>query len=130
MRIRRTEQLSSICSDRKTGNKISFWLKSDVSHSLSLRKLNATKVFYCLYLFIRLFLPLFRAFEDLQVFWRVTFSKATLTLVNNGVNLTRQLVQTSGTTLCRRGEMICALTLEVQDDEVRERQCYSMSLSC
>lgn len=67
-----------------------------------------------------LFLPLFRAFEDLQVFWRVTFSKAALTLVNNGVNLTKELAQTSGTALCRRGEILCALAVDVQDDEVRE----------
>ncbi|XP_041793349.1 adhesion G-protein coupled receptor V1 isoform X2 [Chelmon rostratus] len=63
-----------------------------------------------------------RAFEDLQVFWRVTFSKDTLTLISDGVNLTRQLVQTSGTALCRRGEIICALTVEVQDDEEPEHQ--------
>ena len=70
-----------------------------------------------------LVLPLFRAFEDLQVFWRATFSTAALTLVNNGgVDLTRQLVQTSGTVLCRRGEILCALAVEVQDDEVREKQ--------
>ncbi|XP_045890437.1 adhesion G-protein coupled receptor V1 [Micropterus dolomieu] len=65
-----------------------------------------------------------RAFEDLQVFWRVTFSKASLTLVNNGVDLTRQLVRTSGTALCRRGEIICALTVEVQDDEEPEDQAW------
>ncbi|XP_076586595.1 adhesion G-protein coupled receptor V1 isoform X2 [Chaetodon auriga] len=65
-----------------------------------------------------------RAFEDLQVFWRVTFSKDTLTLINNGVNLTRQLVQTSGAALCKRGEIICALTVEVQDDEDPEYQAW------
>ncbi|KAG7243926.1 hypothetical protein INR49_006081 [Caranx melampygus] len=65
-----------------------------------------------------------RAFEDLQVFWRVTFSKAAQTLVNNGVNLTRQLVQTSGATMCRRGFIICDLTLEVQDDEEPEYQTW------
>ncbi|TKS78901.1 G-protein coupled receptor 98 [Collichthys lucidus] len=65
-----------------------------------------------------------RAFEDLQVLWRVTFSKATHTLVSNGVDLTRQLVQTSGTTLCRRGEIICALTLEVLHDEEPENQAW------
>ncbi|KAM7416521.1 hypothetical protein PAMA_018533 [Pampus argenteus] len=65
-----------------------------------------------------------RAFEDLQVFWRVTFNKTTLTLVNNGINLTKQLVQTSGTVLCRRGEIICALTVEVQDDEEPEYQAW------
>uniref|UniRef100_A0A3B4ZW94 Adhesion G-protein coupled receptor V1 n=1 Tax=Stegastes partitus TaxID=144197 RepID=A0A3B4ZW94_9TELE len=65
-----------------------------------------------------------RAFEDLQVFWRATFSKAALSLVNNGVNLTTQLVQTSGTATCRRGEIICALTLEVQEDEEPEYQAW------
>ncbi|KAM7391822.1 hypothetical protein PAMP_022479 [Pampus punctatissimus] len=65
-----------------------------------------------------------RAFEDLHVFWRATFNKTTLTLVNNGINLTKQLVQTSGTVLCRRGEIICALTVEVQDDEEPEYQAW------
>ncbi|XP_077943744.1 adhesion G-protein coupled receptor V1 [Gasterosteus aculeatus] len=65
-----------------------------------------------------------RAFEDLQVFWRVTFSKAVLTLVNNEVNLTRQLLQTSGTALCRRREILCALAVEVQDDEEPEQQAW------
>lgn len=63
---------------------------------------------------------LLRAFEDVQVLWRATFSKQILSLTNNGINLTRELAQTSGITLCRRGEIICALTLEIQDDEVRE----------
>lgn len=119
MRIQRTELLSSFFRDRKTGNKISFWLEIEVNNELPPKKvqyLTATKLFSLL-----LFL-LFRAFEDLQVFWRATFSKAALTLVNNGVNLTGQLVQTSGTVLCRRGEISCALTVEVQDDEVRKRQ--------
>ncbi|XP_068166577.1 adhesion G-protein coupled receptor V1 [Antennarius striatus] len=65
-----------------------------------------------------------RAFEDLQVFWRVTFSKTTLTLVNNDVDLTKQLLQTSGTALCRRGEIFCALTVEVEDDEEPENQVW------
>lgn len=69
-----------------------------------------------------LFSMLLRAFEDVQVFWRVTFNKDTPTLVSNGVNLSRQLAQTSGAVLCRRGEIICALTLEVLDDEVRDKQ--------
>ncbi|KAK9522609.1 hypothetical protein VZT92_019059 [Zoarces viviparus] len=65
-----------------------------------------------------------RAFEDLQVFWRVTFSKSALSLVNNGVNLTRELLHTSGTALCRRGEILCALAVEVQDDEEPEQQAW------
>ncbi|XP_074526084.1 adhesion G-protein coupled receptor V1 [Halichoeres trimaculatus] len=65
-----------------------------------------------------------RAFEDLEVFWRATFSKAAQTLVSNGVNLTRELVQTSGATLCRRGEILCALIVEVEDDEEPEQQTW------
>lgn len=70
-------------------------------------------------IFSVLYLP--RAFEDVQVLWRVTFSKQTLSLSSNGVNLNRELTQTSGITVCRRGEVICTLTLEIQDDEVRPR---------
>ncbi|KAF7200055.1 adhesion G-protein coupled receptor V1 isoform X2 [Nothobranchius furzeri] len=65
-----------------------------------------------------------RAFEDLQVFWRTTFSKDSLSLVNDGVNLTMQLVQTSGSAICRRGETICVITLEVIDDPVPEYQAW------
>ncbi|XP_028269622.1 adhesion G-protein coupled receptor V1 [Parambassis ranga] len=65
-----------------------------------------------------------RAFEDLQVFWRATFSEAALSLVNNGVNLTTQLVQTSGTVFCKQGQIICALILEVQHDEEPEYQTW------
>uniref|UniRef100_A0A672JI01 Adhesion G-protein coupled receptor V1 n=1 Tax=Salarias fasciatus TaxID=181472 RepID=A0A672JI01_SALFA len=65
-----------------------------------------------------------RAFEDVQVFWRATFSTASPSLVSDGVSLTAQLVQTSGITVCRRGEIMCALTLEVQHDEDPEFQAW------
>ncbi|XP_061673206.1 adhesion G-protein coupled receptor V1 isoform X2 [Syngnathoides biaculeatus] len=61
-----------------------------------------------------------RAFEDVQVFWRATLNKEVPTLVSNGVNLTKQLVHTLGFMLCKRKEIICAFTLEVQDDEEPE----------
>lgn len=66
-----------------------------------------------------------RAFEDVQVFWRVTFNKGTPSVVSNGVNLTKELVQTSGRTVCKSGEVTCALTLTVRDDEVikTSRRC-------
>uniref|UniRef100_A0A667Y0L3 Adhesion G-protein coupled receptor V1 n=1 Tax=Myripristis murdjan TaxID=586833 RepID=A0A667Y0L3_9TELE len=64
------------------------------------------------------------SFEDVQVFWRATFSKEALAVVSNGVNLTRELLQTSGTVLCRRGEIICVLTVEVRDDEEPENQAW------
>ncbi|KAM9393782.1 adhesion G-protein coupled receptor V1 [Pholidichthys leucotaenia] len=65
-----------------------------------------------------------RTFEDLKVFWRATFDKATLSLVNDGINLTTQLVQTSGMVTCRRSEIFCTLTLEVKDDEEPEYQAW------
>lgn len=55
----------------------------------------------------------------MQVFWRVTFSDKMLSLTNEGVDLSGELVRTSGITLCRRGDVICTLTLELQDDEVK-----------
>lgn len=72
-----------------------------------------------LYLLVVNYVQLLRAFEDLRVFWRATFSKDSLSLVSHGVNLTAQLVQTSGAAVCRRGEITCALSLEVLDDKVR-----------
>ncbi|XP_014844179.1 PREDICTED: G-protein coupled receptor 98 isoform X1 [Poecilia mexicana] len=65
-----------------------------------------------------------RAFEDLQVFWRATFSEESLSLVKDGVNLTSQLVQTSGVAICRRGEILCAFLLEVLDDMEPEYQAW------
>jgi len=59
-----------------------------------------------------------RAFEDVLVFWRVTFSTTVHSVVSYGVNLTRELQQTSGTSVCRKGEIICALKLEVRPDKV------------
>ncbi|XP_077457045.1 adhesion G-protein coupled receptor V1 [Stigmatopora argus] len=61
-----------------------------------------------------------RAFEDVQVLWRATFDKTVPTLISNGVNLTKQLVHTSGFASCKRGEVICTFTLEIQDDEEPE----------
>uniref|UniRef100_A0A8C7IVD8 Adhesion G-protein coupled receptor V1 n=1 Tax=Oncorhynchus kisutch TaxID=8019 RepID=A0A8C7IVD8_ONCKI len=58
-----------------------------------------------------------RAFEDVEVMWRATFNRAELSLVNNGVNLTRELLQTSGTVLCRRGQVLCVLSMEVRQDQ-------------
>uniref|UniRef100_A0A3B5LER5 Adhesion G-protein coupled receptor V1 n=1 Tax=Xiphophorus couchianus TaxID=32473 RepID=A0A3B5LER5_9TELE len=58
------------------------------------------------------------AFEDLQVLWRATFNEESLSLVKDGVNLTSQLVQTSGVVICRRGEILCALILEEPEYQV------------
>uniref|UniRef100_A0A673Z153 Adhesion G-protein coupled receptor V1 n=1 Tax=Salmo trutta TaxID=8032 RepID=A0A673Z153_SALTR len=54
----------------------------------------------------------YQAFEDVEVMWRATFNRAELSLVNNGVDLTRELLQTSGAVLCRRGQVLCVLSME------------------
>ncbi|KAK9974393.1 hypothetical protein ABG768_022494 [Culter alburnus] len=65
-----------------------------------------------------------RAFEDVLVFWRVTFSTTVHSVVSHGVNLTRELQQTSGTSVCRKGEVICALKLEVRPDKDPEYEVW------
>ena len=54
----------------------------------------------------------------MQVYWRATFSRLAPALVSGGVNLTRELLLTSGRVLCGRGQTRCVLTLEVRPDEV------------
>ncbi|KAJ8006188.1 hypothetical protein DPEC_G00125640 [Dallia pectoralis] len=65
-----------------------------------------------------------RAFEDVEVMWRATFRMAEPSLVRDGVNLTRELLQTSGTTLCRMGQVLCVLTMEVRQDKEPEYETW------
>lgn len=101
-KIQRIEQSSCISRGRRTGNKILFCPEASPIYGIFSAPCRL------------------RAFEDVQVFWRVTFSDKTFSLTNDGVDLSRELVRTSGVAVCRRGDVICTLTLEIQDDEVRE----------
>ncbi|KAK0155883.1 G-protein coupled receptor 98 [Merluccius polli] len=65
-----------------------------------------------------------RVFEDVQVYWRATFSAAAPVLVSNGVNLTRELLDTAGAVVCRRGQTHCLLTVEVRADEDPEGRSW------
>ncbi|XP_053337317.1 adhesion G-protein coupled receptor V1 [Clarias gariepinus] len=65
-----------------------------------------------------------RAFEDVLVFWRATFNLTAPALLSQGVNLTQELQQTSGRVLCRRGEVLCVLHLEVRPDQEPEFQVW------
>nr|Q6JAN0.1 RecName: Full=Adhesion G-protein coupled receptor V1; AltName: Full=G-protein coupled receptor 98; AltName: Full=Monogenic audiogenic seizure susceptibility protein 1 homolog; AltName: Full=Very large G-protein coupled receptor 1; Flags: Precursor [Danio rerio]AAT07468.1 very large G-protein coupled receptor-1 [Danio rerio] len=65
-----------------------------------------------------------RAFEDVLVFWRVTFSTTDHALVSHGVDLSKELLQTSGTSIRRKGEVLCALKLEVQPDKNPEYEVW------
>ncbi|KAJ8414918.1 hypothetical protein AAFF_G00024410 [Aldrovandia affinis] len=65
-----------------------------------------------------------RAFEDVDVFWRATFSRTDLSLVADGIDLTRELVRTTGSALCLRGEVLCAFAIEVRADQEPEYQSW------
>ncbi|XP_061116243.1 adhesion G-protein coupled receptor V1 [Conger conger] len=65
-----------------------------------------------------------RAFEDVDVFWRATFSRNDTSLTAGGVDLTQELVLTSGSALCRRGEVLCAFHIEVRPDQEPEFQSW------
>ncbi|XP_058231364.1 adhesion G-protein coupled receptor V1 isoform X3 [Hemibagrus wyckioides] len=65
-----------------------------------------------------------RAFEDVFVSWRATFSLTAPALLSEGVNLTQELQQTSGRVLCRRGQVLCLLNLEVRPDQEPEFQVW------
>ncbi|XP_019908355.3 adhesion G-protein coupled receptor V1 isoform X2 [Esox lucius] len=65
-----------------------------------------------------------RAFEDVEVMWRATFSRTEASLVRDGVDLTRELLLTSGTVLCRKGQVLCGLTMEVRQDKEPEYEAW------
>ncbi|KAJ3604248.1 hypothetical protein NHX12_028989, partial [Muraenolepis orangiensis] len=65
-----------------------------------------------------------RAFEDVQVYWRATFNATALALFSHGVNLTRELLSTSGVVVCRKGQTRCLLTVEVRADEEPEERSW------
>uniref|UniRef100_A0A8C9WGZ3 Adhesion G-protein coupled receptor V1 n=1 Tax=Scleropages formosus TaxID=113540 RepID=A0A8C9WGZ3_SCLFO len=65
-----------------------------------------------------------RAFEDVVILWRVTFNKATPSLISNGINLTRELLNTSGMVICRKGEVLCVFSLEIRHDQEPEYQSW------
>lgn len=63
-----------------------------------------------------------RAFEDVLVSWRATFNLTAPALISQGVNLTKELQQTSGRVLCRTGQVLCLLHLEVRPDQVQRHE--------
>ncbi|KAL2079827.1 hypothetical protein ACEWY4_025571 [Coilia grayii] len=65
-----------------------------------------------------------RAFEDVLVYWRVTLSMTDSSLVSRGINLTKELLQTSGRALCKQGEVLCFITLEVKEDQDPEHETW------
>ncbi|XP_030367415.1 adhesion G-protein coupled receptor V1 [Strigops habroptila] len=65
-----------------------------------------------------------RAFEDVKIFWRVTFNKTAVVLLKDGMNLENELVSVLGATTCMAGETMCNISIEVKPDNVPEFEAY------
>ncbi|NXO67952.1 GPR98 protein, partial [Phainopepla nitens] len=59
-----------------------------------------------------------RAFEDVKIFWRVTFNKTAVVLLKDGVNLEKELVSVLGATTCMAGQTMCNISIEIKPDHV------------
>ncbi|XP_036063369.1 adhesion G-protein coupled receptor V1 [Onychomys torridus] len=59
-----------------------------------------------------------RAFEDVQVFWRVTLNQTATILQKEGLNLTDELRFVAGVTTCRVGQTRCFIHLELNPEKV------------
>uniref|UniRef100_K7FWY2 Adhesion G protein-coupled receptor V1 n=1 Tax=Pelodiscus sinensis TaxID=13735 RepID=K7FWY2_PELSI len=65
-----------------------------------------------------------RAFEDVKIFWRVTFNKTSVVLQKDGVNLANELLAVLGVTTCMAGQTICGISIEIEPDNVPEFETY------
>ncbi|NXK95299.1 GPR98 protein, partial [Formicarius rufipectus] len=65
-----------------------------------------------------------RAFEDVKIFWRVTFNKTAVVLLKDGVNLENELVSVLGATTCMAGQTVCNISIEIKPDNVPEFETY------
>uniref|UniRef100_A0A8C3RD85 Adhesion G-protein coupled receptor V1 n=1 Tax=Cyanoderma ruficeps TaxID=181631 RepID=A0A8C3RD85_9PASS len=65
-----------------------------------------------------------RAFEDVKIFWRVTFNKTAVVLLKDGVNLENELVSVLGYTTCVAGQTMCNISIEIKPDHVPEFETY------
>ncbi|XP_054253432.1 adhesion G-protein coupled receptor V1 [Indicator indicator] len=65
-----------------------------------------------------------RAFEDVKIFWRVTFNKTAVVLLKDGVNLENELVSVVGVTTCMAGQTKCNISIEIKPDNVPEFETY------
>ncbi|KFP45759.1 G-protein coupled receptor 98, partial [Chlamydotis macqueenii] len=65
-----------------------------------------------------------RAFEDVKIFWRVTFNKTAVVLLKDGMNLENELVSARGATTCMAGQTMCNISIEIKPDNVPEFESY------
>ncbi|XP_019589799.2 adhesion G-protein coupled receptor V1 [Rhinolophus sinicus] len=65
-----------------------------------------------------------RAFEDVNVFWRVTLNKTATTLQKDGVNLMDTLLSVSGTTTCTTGQTKCFIPIELKSGKIPQVEMH------
>ncbi|NWY04075.1 GPR98 protein, partial [Nothoprocta ornata] len=65
-----------------------------------------------------------RAFEDVKVFWRVTFNETSVVLLKDGINLEKELVSVLGSTTCLAGQTMCNISIEIRPDNVPEFEMH------
>ncbi|XP_031794624.1 adhesion G-protein coupled receptor V1 [Sarcophilus harrisii] len=65
-----------------------------------------------------------RVFEDVKIFWRVTFNKTAVVLERAGVDLRYILLSVSGTTTCMAGQVKCPISIELHPDKKSQFQMY------
>ncbi|XP_058430567.1 adhesion G-protein coupled receptor V1 isoform X1 [Marmota monax] len=65
-----------------------------------------------------------RAFEDVQVSWRVTLNKTAIVLQKEGVNLMDELLSVSGNTMCTAGQTQCFISLELKPGKIPQVEVY------
>ncbi|KAI4570105.1 hypothetical protein MJT46_007399 [Ovis ammon polii x Ovis aries] len=63
-----------------------------------------------------------RAFEDVKVFWRVTFNKTAAVLQKDGVSLVDQLLSVAGTTVCMAGQTKGLITIELKPGKIPQSE--------
>uniref|UniRef100_G1KP04 Adhesion G-protein coupled receptor V1 n=1 Tax=Anolis carolinensis TaxID=28377 RepID=G1KP04_ANOCA len=61
-----------------------------------------------------------RAFEDVDILWRVTFDRTYVVLQKNGTDLANELIAITGVTTCKAGQTECIISIEIKPDNVPE----------
>lgn len=59
-----------------------------------------------------------RAFEDVEISWRVTFNRTLVDLQKNGTDLANELIAVIGVATCKAGQTQCAISVEIKPDNV------------
>lgn len=70
----------------------------------------------------------YRAFEDVMIFWRMTFNKTAVVLMKDGVNLENEFVSVLGATTCVAGQTMCNISIEIKPDHVSNYCSFMYSI--